>query len=85
MRAALHRSRPVQENNVAKVERRVAKSAAALLLADRIGELFDAIVTGAAPEGTWVRIFHPAAEGKLTQGFEGADVERGFIDFARAG
>lgn len=88
----------VQENNVAKVERRVAKSAAALLLADRVGELFDAIVTGAAPEGTWVRIFHPAAEGKLTRGFEGADVgerlrvrlihtdvERGFIDFARAG
>ena len=85
-----------QENNVAKVERRVAKSAAALLLAGRIGEVFDGLVTGAAPKGTWVRIFHPAVEGKLTRGFEGADVgerlqvrlintdvERGFIDFAR--
>ena len=85
-----------QENNVAKVERRVAKSAAALLLAGRVGEVFDGLVTGAAPKGTWVRIFHPAVEGKLTRGFEGVDVgervrvrlihtdvERGFIDFAR--
>ncbi|HEV7137937.1 MAG TPA: RNB domain-containing ribonuclease [Steroidobacteraceae bacterium] len=85
-----------QEDNAAKVERRVAKSAAALLLADRIGETFDALVTGAASKGTWVRIFHPAVEGKLTQGFAGADlghrlrvrlvhvdIERGFIDFAK--
>ncbi len=45
-----------QENNAAKVERRVRKSAAALLLEGRIGERFDAIVTGASPKGTWVRI-----------------------------
>jgi exoribonuclease II len=86
----------LQEDNAARVERRVAKSAAALLLEHRIGEDFDGIVTGATPEGTWVRILRPAVEGKVTRGFEGAevghrirvrlvhtDVERGFIDFAR--
>lgn len=86
-----------QENNASKVERRVRKSAAALLLESKIGQRFDAIVTGAAEKGTWVRIVHPPAEGKLVQGFEGVDVgdrlhvellstdvERGLIDFARA-
>lgn len=87
-----------QEDNAAKVERRVRKSAAALLLAKRIGERFDAIVTGASDKGTWVRIAHPAAEGKLVTGAKGLDVgdrvpvkllrldvERGFIDFGREG
>ena len=72
------------------------KSAAALLLETRIGERFDGIVTGAAAKGTWVRITHPDAEGRVVDGFEGlrvgdrvpvelinTDVERGFIDFAR--
>lgn len=72
-------------------------AAAALLLESKIGQHFDAIVTGAAENGTWVRIVHPPAEGKLVQGFEGVDVgdrlhvellstdvERGLIDFARA-
>ena len=85
-----------QENAIAKVERQVAKSAAALLLTGRTGEVFDGMVTGAAPKGIWVRIFRPPVEGKLTEGGEGADVgerlkvrlihtdvERGFIDFAR--
>jgi VacB/RNase II family 3'-5' exoribonuclease len=85
-----------QEDAANKVERRVRKSAAALLLANRIGERFDAIVTGAADKGTWVRIFRPPVEGKLVHGSEnldigdrlnvkliGVDVERGFIDFAR--
>ena len=87
-----------QEDNAAKVERQVRKSAAALLLATRLGEHFDAIVTGASDKGTWVRIDHPAAEGKLVNGFKGLDVgdrvqvkllhidvERGFIDFGREG
>jgi VacB/RNase II family 3'-5' exoribonuclease len=87
-----------QEDNAAKVERRVRKSAAAMLLATRLGEHFEAIVTGAADKGTWVRIAHPAAEGKLVNGFKGLevgdriqvkllhiDVERGFIDFGRDG
>jgi exoribonuclease-2 len=86
-----------QEDAAAKVERRVRKSAAALLLRSRVGQRFDAIVTGASEKGTYVRIDHPAAEGKLTQGFRGLDVgdrvrvelvrtdfERGFVDFARA-
>lgn len=86
-----------RENSAAKVERQVRKSAAALLLASRIGERFDAIVTGASPKGTWVRITRPAVEGKVVRGFEGldvgdrvrvelvrTDVERGFIDFERS-
>jgi VacB/RNase II family 3'-5' exoribonuclease len=84
-----------QEDNAAKVERQVGKSAAALLLASRIGARFDAIVTGASDKGTWVRISGPTAEGRVVRGFEGldvgdrvvvelvrADVARGFIDFA---
>jgi VacB/RNase II family 3'-5' exoribonuclease len=85
-----------QEDAANKVERRVRKSAAALWLADRVGEEFDAVVTGASPKGTWVRLCHPPIEGKLERGFEGVDVgdrvrvrlvradaERGFIDFVR--
>ena len=84
-----------QEDNAAKVERQVAKSAAALLLAPRIGTRFDAIVTGASDKGTWARISRPTTEGKIIRGFEGldvgdrvhvelvhTDVARGFIDFA---
>ncbi len=87
-----------KEDDANKVERLVRKSAAALLLESSIGQRFDAIVTGASEKGTWVRLFHPPVEGKLIQGFEGldvgdrvrveligTDVERGFIDFARAG
>ena len=39
------------EDEAKKVERQVEKSAAALLLESRIGDRFDAIVTGAAPKG----------------------------------
>ncbi|HTA89815.1 MAG TPA: RNB domain-containing ribonuclease [Polyangiaceae bacterium] len=86
-----------QEDNATKVERRVRKSVAALLLSSRVGQQFDAIVTGASSKGTWVRIAHPAAEGKVVRGDHGLDVgdrirvtlvdtdfERGFVDFARA-
>jgi exoribonuclease R len=87
-----------QEHEAKKVERQVVKSAAALLLAPRIGEKFDATVTGAGEKGFWVRLFQPPIEGKLEKGFEGrkvgdrlrvqlvrTDVERGYIDFVRAG
>ena len=80
------------------MERQVTKSAAAMLLESRIGEQFDAIVTGAADKGTWVRLLQPPVEGRLVSGFEGldvghrlrvqlvrADVERGFIDFSGLG
>ena len=86
-----------QEDNSAKVERQVQKSAAATLLEGRIGDRFDAIVTGASPKGTWVRISHPAVEGRVIHGANGmdvgdhvhvklvgTDVAKGFIDFARA-
>jgi exoribonuclease-2 len=86
-----------KEDDATKVERQVRKSAAALLLAGRRGDTFNAVVTGVSPKGTWVRLFHPAVEGRLEHGFEGldvadrlrvrligTDVERGFIDFARA-
>ena len=85
-----------EEDAARKVERQVEKSAAALLLESRIGEQFDAVVTGAAPKGTWVRLFQPPIEGKLVQGFEGldighrlrvqlisTDVDKGFIDFKK--
>ena len=83
-----------QEDNAAKVERQVRKSAAAVLLAPRIGQVFDGIVTGVTGKGTWVRIAHPIAEGRIVQGFDGLDVadrvrvelvavdaRQGFIDF----
>jgi len=84
------------EDAANKVERQVGKSVAALLFQSKIGERFEAIVTGAAPKGTWVRILQPPIEGKLVQGFEGmdvghrirvqivhTDVEKGFIDFKK--
>ncbi len=87
-----------QEDAAKKVERQVRKSAAAMLLEHRINEQFDAIVTGAAEKGTWVRLLSPPVEGRLTGGFEGVDVghrvrvqlihtdvERGYIDFRRVG
>jgi exoribonuclease-2 len=83
-----------QEDNAAKVERQVRKSAAALLLESRVGETFNAIVTGVSAKGTWVRVVHPVVEGRVVQGYEGLDVGdkprvelvgvdavRGFIDF----
>ncbi|MGA9236938.1 MAG: hypothetical protein WBV91_19090, partial [Desulfobacterales bacterium] len=52
------------------------KSAAAMLLSSRIGDRFDAICTGAADKGTWVRIFQPPIEGRLICGAEGVNVGR---------
>jgi len=85
-----------QETAADKVERQVRKSAAALLLEARIGQRFDAVVTGASPKGTWVRVLAPPVEGKLVHGFEGldighrvrvklisVDVPRGYVDFVK--
>jgi hypothetical protein len=96
--AALARQCTLQEGNANKVERDVLKAAAAYLLQDRIGERFDAIVTGAAPKGTFVRISNPLIEGRLVRGFEDVDVgdtvavrlaaldpSHSFIDFERSG
>jgi len=86
----------LKEDDVRKVERQVEKSANAMLMESRIGEEFEAIVTGASSKGTWIRLFYPHIEGKLVHGFKGLevghklkarliyiDVEAGFIDFER--
>jgi len=74
------------------------KAAAAVLLGNRIGDEFAAIVTGVTPKGTFVRLISPVADGLVRRGEEGLRVgdkvrvrllstepERGFIDFARLG
>lgn len=83
-----------RENAANRVERIARKAAAALLLANRIGDVFDAIVTGVNADGTYVRLLSPPAEGRVMRGEKGMDVgervrvrltrtdaARGFIDF----
>jgi VacB/RNase II family 3'-5' exoribonuclease len=83
-----------KENDANKVERFVKKCAAALLLSSRIGQRFDAVISGVTKDGTWVRLSHPPVEGKLVGSFKHLDVghrvdvrlvatdpEKGFIDF----
>ncbi len=83
-----------QEDAAQKVERQMRKSEAALVLEARVGQYFDGVVTGASPQGVWVRIFSPPAEGKVVTTTAGlgvgdkvrvklisTNVERGFIDF----
>ncbi len=85
------------ENHARKFERTMRKVAAATFLSRRLGETFDAIVTGATPKGTFVRLVSPPAEGRLVEGEQGLDVgdtlkvklvatepSRGFIDLVRA-
>ncbi len=87
-----------EEDAADKVERQVDKSAAALLLESRIGEQFEAIVTGASDKGTWARLLQMPVEGKLVTEFDrldvgdrvrvrlvSVDVEKGFIDFKPVG
>jgi exoribonuclease-2 len=85
-----------QENAARKFERTMRKVAAASFLSARIGETFDAIVTGVADKGTFVGLLDPPAEGRVVSGQEGLDVgdetrvrlvatepTRGFVDFVR--
>lgn len=85
-----------REDAARKVERLMRKVVAAYIMRDRIGEVFPAIVTGASPKGTYVRVKTPPIEGKVVRGELGMDVgdnvkvrlrevdlERGFIDFVR--
>ena len=92
--AALAEHCTAREDAARKVERRMRKSEAALLLESHVGQQYDAIVTGSSESGLWVRIFAPPAEGRLASGPRGlevgrqvrvklvsTDVARGFIDF----
>ena len=85
-----------QEDAADKVERQVRKSASAAFLAPRVGEHFEALITGVSDKGTWLRLLKPPVEGKLVQGAPGLDVgdqvrvklisvniEQGWIDFVK--
>jgi VacB/RNase II family 3'-5' exoribonuclease len=80
-----------------KVEREMSKRLAAIAMSHRVGETFDAIITGVTPRGTFVRVMQPHMEGLLAEGAQGlnvgdklrarlvrTDVQRGFIDFVKA-
>jgi VacB/RNase II family 3'-5' exoribonuclease len=95
--AAIANDCTVKEDAARKVEREMSKRIAAVAMSGHIGNMFDAIVTGVTPKGTFVRIMQPHVEGLLARGQEGldvgdrlrvrlvrTDVERGYIDFARA-
>jgi VacB/RNase II family 3'-5' exoribonuclease len=86
-----------REKGSKKVERFMRKAAAAVLLQDRIGAVFEALVTGASEKGTYVRLINPPAEGRVIRGERGmwvgqnvnvrllkTDPYNGFIDFERA-
>ena len=94
---AIARNCTLKEDAARKVERTMLKRVAAVALQDRIGETFDAVVTGVTPKGVFVRVPHPPVEGRVMRGEEGMDVgdqvrvkllhtdpQRGFIDFGRA-
>jgi exoribonuclease-2 len=74
----------------------MSKRIAAVAMTGRIGEQFNAIVTGVTPKGTFVRVLQPHVEGLLARGQQGVDVgdrlrvkllstdvQRGYIDFER--
>jgi exoribonuclease-2 len=79
------------------VERFMKKVAAALMLGPQVGGMFDAMVTGVSPKGTFARLLTVPAEGRIVRGDKGLDVgqktrvrllsvdpQRGFIDFQTA-
>jgi len=87
----------LKEDAARKVEREMSKRLAAVAMQNRVGEVFDAIVTGVTDHGTFVRVLQPHVEGLLAQGQRGldvgdklraklvrTDVQKGYIDFARA-
>ena len=79
-----------------KVEREMTKRLTALAVSKRVGEVFDAMVTGVTPKGTFVRVLQPHMEGLLTNAAPGlnvgdqlrarlsrTDVQHGYIDFLK--
>jgi exoribonuclease-2 len=85
-----------KEDAARKVERAMSKRIAAVSMSARIGQNFDAVVTGVTPKGTFVRVLKPHVEGLLVHGqgvdvgdklqvkLVSADPQRGYIDFVRA-
>jgi VacB/RNase II family 3'-5' exoribonuclease len=85
-----------REDAARKVERAISKRIAAVCMSSRIGQMFDAIVTGVTQHGTFVRVLTPHVEGLLVHGqgldvgdklrvkLVSADPIRGYIDFVRA-
>ncbi len=84
-----------REDAARRVARLVRKKAVAAFMADRLGERFTGVVTGASPKGTYVRLLAPAVEGRVVRNERGLDVgdtvkvtlirvdaEKGYIDFA---
>src|ERR1700681_4484932 len=87
----------LKEDAARKVEREMSKRLAAVVMSKRIGETFDAVVTGVTPHGTFIRVMKPHVEGLLAQGYQGldvgdklrvkltrTDVQHGYIDFVHA-
>jgi exoribonuclease-2 len=84
-----------KEDAARKVERGMSKRIAAVTMGSRLGQVFDGIVTGASPKGTFVRVLSPHVEGMLMHGqgvdvgdrlrvkLVNADPQRGFIDFVK--
>jgi VacB/RNase II family 3'-5' exoribonuclease len=85
-----------REGAARKVERAMIKRVAAVALTPKIGQNFRGVIVGASPKGTYVRIFDPPVEGRVTEGEQGLDVgdvvqvklthtdpARAFIDFAK--
>ena len=96
--AAIASNCTAKEDAARKVEREMSKRLAAVAMSHKIGQVFDALVTGATPKGMFVRVLQPRVEGLLAQGQQGldvgdrlrvklirTDVQRGYIDFARIG
>jgi exoribonuclease-2 len=94
---AIAKNCTLREDAARKVEREMTKRMSAIAMSNRIGGVFDAIVTGANSKGTFVRVLKPHVEGMLVQGQQGldvgdslrvklvrTDVQRGYIDFSRA-
>jgi hypothetical protein len=78
------------------VERFMRKAEACVLLIGKIGQTFEAIVTGASEKGTYARLFKPPVEGRIMRGMKGLkvgqkvtvklinlDPNKGFIDFEK--
>lgn len=84
-----------QEKAARKVERKMRKIVAAAVMKKRVGERFDAIVTGVSDAGTYARILRPPVDGRIVRGENGlnvgqkvdvkllsANTSNGFIDFS---